>query len=86
MSGFLYFNGMAFPDIINTVGVSLILLAFLLLQLQKLSPTHTAYLLLNAVGAGLAGWGSYLITAWPFVVLEGVWTLVALIGLLRKLK
>jgi hypothetical protein len=77
---------MAFPDIINTVGVSLILIAFLLLQLQKLSSTNTAYLLLNAVGAGLACWGSVLITAWPFVVLEAVWTLVAVIGLARKLK
>lgn len=74
---------MTAPDIINTSGVSLILLAFLLLQLKKVSAVNTAYLLMNAVGAGLAAYGSFLIKAWPFVVLEGVWALVAIISLVN---
>lgn len=74
---------MSSSDIINTSGVSLILLAFLLLQLKKVSATNTAYLLMNAVGAGLAAYGSFLIKAWPFVVLEGVWALVAIISLVN---
>lgn len=69
-------------DYINTAGVSLILLAFLLLQMKKVTAENRLYLLLNFTGAGLACYGSILIEAWPFVVLEGVWALVAGIGLL----
>ena len=75
---------MTTPDYINTIGVSLILLAFLLLQLKRVHATNTIYLLLNAAGAGLAAYGSFLIKAWPFVVLEGVWALVAVISLVKS--
>ena len=75
---------MSIPDIINTLGVSLILLAFFLLTLKKVSPTSNTYNLLNLIGAGLACYGAYLIGAIPFVVLEIIWCCVALYGLLRK--
>lgn len=75
---------MSYENIINTAGVSLILLAFLLLTLKKLKPESRSYHLLNLVGAGLACYGSYLIDAIPFVVLEGTWAAVAMYGLLRN--
>ncbi|TND00113.1 MAG: hypothetical protein FD123_4401 [Bacteroidetes bacterium] len=75
---------MLLPDLINTAGVSLILLAFLLLQMKKVTAGQKSYLLINIVGAGLACYGSFLIKAWPFVVLEGVWVIVAVFGMLRK--
>lgn len=75
---------MSFENIINSLGVSLILLAFLLLTIKKLKPEDKAYNLLNLVGAGLACYGSYLINAIPFVLLEGIWALVALFGLLKN--
>jgi hypothetical protein len=71
-------------DLINSAGVSLILLAFLLLTLKKVTPQSTSYNLLNLVGAGLACYGSVLINAVPFVVLEGIWCAVALYGLLKR--
>jgi ribose/xylose/arabinose/galactoside ABC-type transport system permease subunit len=75
---------MSIPDIINTLGVSLILLAFLLLTLKKVSSESNAYNLLNLFGAGLACYGAWLIGAMPFVVLEVIWCAVAVYGLLRK--
>lgn len=75
---------MSFPDIINSLGVSLILLAFLLLTIKKVKGDSTVYHLLNLVGAGLACYGSVLIQAIPFVVLEAIWCLVAIYGLLRR--
>ena len=75
---------MSTPDIINSVGVSLVLLAFFLLTLKKVTAQNTYYNFLNFVGAGLACYGSYLIKAMPFAVLEGIWSLVALYGLLKK--
>lgn len=62
-------------EITGTVGVSLLLLAFGLNLLNKLSASSKTYLLLNISGAGLACASSYLIGFWPFVVLEAVWML-----------
>ena len=50
---------------------------------DKLGP-HL-YLALNAVGGGLACLSSVLIAFLPFVVLEGLWCLVALVGLARHM-
>ncbi|HTA63425.1 MAG TPA: hypothetical protein VK835_13255 [Bacteroidia bacterium] len=75
---------MSTPDIINSVGVSLVLLAFFLLTLKKVDAQNSYYNLLNFVGAGLACYGSYLIKAMPFALLEGIWSLVAFYGFVKK--
>lgn len=75
---------MNLPNIINSLGVSLILLAFLLLTLKKVDSKSKLYNLLNLVGAGLACYGSILIDAVPFIVLEGIWCVVAVYGLIRS--
>ncbi|MGZ3861565.1 MAG: CBU_0592 family membrane protein [Bacteroidia bacterium] len=75
---------MGLPDIINTIGASLILIAFFLLMLKKISATDKSYLLLNIFGAGLTCYGAFLLGTMPFVVLEGVWCLVAVYGLIKK--
>jgi hypothetical protein len=73
------------PDVINTIGVSLILMAFFLLTIRKISSTSLSYHILNMTGAGLACYGSWLIDAVPFMVLEGIWALVACMGLIRNI-
>lgn len=75
---------MNIENIINSAGVSLILLAFLLLTINKLKPTDKAYNLLNLGGAALVGCGSYLINAIPFVILEIVWGMVAIYALIKN--
>lgn len=75
---------MEFNDLIGTIGVGLILLAYFLSTFKILSSTSTLFFLLNIIGAGLACYASWLIKYWPFVILEGVWCLVSLIGLMRR--
>jgi hypothetical protein len=75
---------MSAPDIINSFGVFLILIAFFLLTLKKVNAQNVYYNLLNLTGAGLACYGSYLIKAMPFVVLEAIWCMVAFYGLLKR--
>jgi hypothetical protein len=74
---------MLFANIVNSAGVFLILTAFFLLIFGRVKPDNRWYLLMNLVGAGLACYGSWLIRAYPFVVLEATWALVALAGLLK---
>ncbi len=73
-------------ELIGTLGVSLLLVAFALNLINKLSATSKTYLLLNVFGALLAGISSYLIAFWPFVVLEGVWTISSLFILIKCLR
>ena len=71
--------------LIGFVGVALLLIAFLLNLFKLLRSDGHLYMSLNLVGAGLACYSSYLIRFMPFVVLEGVWAVVALAALARAL-
>jgi hypothetical protein len=75
---------MTLSEWIGSVGVALLLAAFFLNLFGFLGRTSRAYQSMNAVGAGLSCYASYLIGFVPFVVLEGTWSLVALVALLRR--
>lgn len=70
-------------DWIGFAGVAILLLAFLLNLMEKLSKDGLTYILLNIVGAGLACLASWLINYIPFVILEASWTLVSLWALIN---
>lgn len=74
---------MSYADIIGTVGVGLILLAYFCSTFRWISSSSKLFFLVNLAGAGLACYASVLIRYWPFVVLEGTWALVSLAGLLK---
>ena len=75
---------MSFSTAIGTLGVTLLLGAFVLNLLGILAARATSYQLLNAIGAGLSCYASYLIGYAPFVILEATWCGVALVALLRS--
>jgi hypothetical protein len=70
-------------DIIGFTGVFILLIAFLLNLSGKLSQNSIGYILLNIIGAGLACLASVLIKYLPFVILEGTWTLVSIVALIK---
>lgn len=70
-------------DWIGFIGVTILLFAFLLNLMGKISKDGLPYILLNIAGAGLACLASYLINYLPFVLLEGTWSLVSIIALVR---
>jgi hypothetical protein len=74
----------ATATIVGFAGVALLLIAFLLNLARVLRADGYAYTALNFVGAALACYSSYLIGFVPFVVLEGVWAVVAAGALVRK--
>ena len=76
---------MSVSSLIGSVGVTILLLAFVLNLTQKLKADSSAYLLMNILGAFLAGVSSYMISFWPFVVLEGVWVIASLFPLIKKI-
>jgi hypothetical protein len=73
-------------QIIGSVGVGLLLLAFVLNLARKVSEHDRIYLILNIVGCALAAWYAWVGQQVPFIVLEGVWGLVALARLLSLIR
>jgi len=74
---------MKVSDIIASVGVIILLIAFLLNLFKKIDTESKLYASMNFVGAGLCGYSSYLISFYPFVILESIWAFVALLSLLK---
>ncbi|MBD0367390.1 MAG: hypothetical protein ICV53_14975 [Flavisolibacter sp.] len=74
---------MNYNDWIGALGVGLILMAYFCHTFRFISGESRLFFLLNIIGAALACYASYLIHYWPFVLLEGVWTVVSLIGLAK---
>ena len=72
---------MSIDQLIGSIGVGLLLLAYALNVTGRLSKDAKAYAALNALGAGLACLASWLIAYYPFVVLEGVWMVVSIYAL-----
>ena len=77
---------MTYKDIISTIGVLLILLAFFLNTFKYIADNGKLYFVLNIVGGAFACYGSVLLNSLPFIILEGTWSVVALIGLIKTLK
>jgi uncharacterized membrane protein len=77
---------MSYNDIIGTIGVGLILLAYFCTTFGWINNKSKLFFLLNIIGAGLACYASWLINYRPFVILEGTWLLVSVIGLFKTGK
>ncbi|MBT5072719.1 MAG: hypothetical protein HOH18_08945 [Kordiimonadaceae bacterium] len=73
-------------DIIGMIGVSMILMCYTLVQLEKIDVKAMAYSFFNALGAGLV-----LISLWidfnlsAFIV-EGFWVLISMVGIYKSFK
>lgn len=65
------------------IGSLLILAAFVLLQMKIIKVEARSYLALNVVGSGILAINAYIGQQWGFLLLEGVWCLVSLIGLMK---
>jgi hypothetical protein len=71
-------------DLIGSVGVTVLLLAFFLNIFDIISKSGHAYIWMNFAGAALACCASLLIHYLPFVILEGVWSLVSAVAIAKK--
>jgi hypothetical protein len=74
---------MNYNDIVGTIGVGLILIAYFLNTFSYVTKEGKLFFVMNIVGAALACYASILINYVPFIILEAVWTLVSIAGLLR---
>jgi hypothetical protein len=77
---------MNFNDIIGTIGVGIILIAYFLNNFSFIKPNGDLYFILNIIGASIACYASILINYIPFVILEGSWAFISVISFLKNIK
>jgi hypothetical protein len=70
-------------NIIASIGVALLLVAYFLNLFKLLPQESKAYGILNVIGAMLACYASLMMGFIPFVILEGTWAFVALVAMFR---
>jgi len=76
---------MTFTESLGSYGVSILLIAFVLNLLKIIRTDSIIYGLLNFAGAGIACYASYLIPYFPFVILEGLWTILSLVAVAKTI-
>ncbi len=74
------------PDILGTIGVATIILAYVLLQTERLRSEQLSYSVMNAIGALLI-----LVSLWyspnvPSVVVESFWLVISVYGIAKRRK
>jgi len=77
---------MTLTDLIGTIGVTILLIAYFLNLIHKIKNDSLTYLLLNFAGAAIACLASVLLKYWPFIILEGCWTIVSAAGIFTYLN
>ena len=72
-------------DLAGNIGVLMMVIAYLLLQLDKLSSSAVSYLLLNALGAVLVIGSLMVRFNLSAFLMEVFWLLISLFGLAKSL-
>ncbi len=77
---------MPVPDLLGVVGVSIVLLAFILLQSARVEFDDYSYLALNGVGAALGVFSLFFEFNLSVMLMEGAWVLVSAYGFVRRVS
>jgi multidrug transporter EmrE-like cation transporter len=73
-------------DVIGIIGVAIIVVAYLMLQLEKLKSTDLAYSVTNALGASLIVASLIVDFNLSALLMEVFWVLISFIGIGRHLR
>jgi len=70
-------------QIVQVVGALLILAGFAGAQFGFLNQRSNMYLVLNLIGSAILAWLAWVDRQWGFLLLETVWALVSLLGIVQ---
>lgn len=77
---------MSYNDIVGTIGVGIILIAYFMNIFSFIKKDGVLFYVMNIIGASLACYASILINYLPFIILEATWAMVSVLGLVKVLK
>ena len=73
-------------QIVGLLGPLFLLGAYALLSSGRLRAISPAYQVMNLLGAAVMVWVGIVTNVWSVWVLNGVWSLIAVLGLLRIMR
>jgi hypothetical protein len=73
-------------DLVGNIGVVLLMVAYLMLQLNKLRSDELAYSLMNAIGASLIVLSLLVNFNLSALLMEVFWVLISFIGIYRYFR
>lgn len=73
-------------DYIGLIGVLMILVAYALIQVDRLDVKHISYSVMNAAGSGLILISLYIDFNLSAAVIEGAWLIISLYGIVRAFQ
>jgi len=73
-------------DLVGNIGVAILIVTYLLLQLEKIKSTHLSYSALNALGAALIVASLIVDFNLSALIIEVFWVLISFIGIGRHLR
>ena len=71
-------------DIIAIIGLASLLIAFALNAFHIIDKNDYTYNVLNLIGGGTLTYYSMTIKSIPFIILQSIWSIIALVGIVRK--
>ena len=71
-------------DILGNIGVALIIITYLLLQMERIESSSYKYSALNALGALLVIISLMYEFNMSAFIMEGFWVLISLLGIIRQ--
>jgi len=72
-------------DIVAIAGLASLLTAFALNAFHVINNKSYTYNLLNLIGGGTLTFYSISIKSVPFILLQSIWSIIALVGIVKKL-
>jgi len=73
-------------DIVGSVGVALIIIAYAMVQAGKMATTRLIYSLMNLIGACLILWSLTYNFNLASVIIEGFWILISIWGIVNWIR
>ena len=73
-------------DFVGNIGVVVLMVTYLMLQLNKLSSASLAYSALNALGAGLIAFTLLFDFNLSALIMEVFWVLISFVGIYRYFR
>ena len=70
-------------DVVEIVGALTVLVAFAAAQAGRLRQRTVTYQLLNLIGSGVLATIAMVQSSWGFLLLEGSWAVISLLGLIN---